>query len=83
MRFKSSASQEDDPSDANDNIQSRNNRCGSIPPSPGFLRRFVMYECKECGKEFKTTKAAENASYNGCPRCGGSDIDLKVCEPKK
>jgi DNA-directed RNA polymerase subunit RPC12/RpoP len=34
------------------------------------------YKCLECGKKFKTTKAAENAVNNGCPKCGGSDIDL-------
>lgn len=35
-----------------------------------------MYACQECGKKFKTTKAAERASNNGCPKCGGVDIDL-------
>ena len=34
--------------------------------------------CQECGHGFKTVKAAEKASYSdkGCPKCGGSDIDL-------
>jgi len=83
MGFESPAPQEGDPSGADGNIQSRDKRCGSIPPSPSdhYLRGFVMYECKECGKVFKTTKAAEKASHNGCPKCGGVDIDLKV--PKK
>ena len=32
----------------------------------------------ECGHKFKTIKAAEKASFGdkGCPKCGGSDIDL-------
>jgi hypothetical protein len=32
----------------------------------------------ECGYKFKTVKAAEKASFgdDGCPKCGGSDIDL-------
>jgi predicted nucleic acid-binding Zn-ribbon protein len=34
--------------------------------------------CQECGHKFKTIRAAERASFgpNGCPRCGGSDIDM-------
>ena len=35
-----------------------------------------MFECRECGKKFKTTKAAEKAMWNGCPKCNGSDIDI-------
>lgn len=35
-----------------------------------------MYACQECGRKFKTTKAAERASNDGCPKCGGVDIDL-------
>jgi predicted nucleic acid-binding Zn-ribbon protein len=34
------------------------------------------YKCLECGKKFKTAKAAEKAMDDGCPKCGGSDIDL-------
>jgi hypothetical protein len=37
----------------------------------------------ECGRKFKTVKAAERASWNGCPRCGGVDIDLDVSPTKK
>jgi predicted nucleic acid-binding Zn-ribbon protein len=37
-----------------------------------------MFKCQECGKKFKTTQAAERASNNGCPKCGGVDIDLDV-----
>jgi hypothetical protein len=36
------------------------------------------FACMECGHKFKTIKAAERASFGdkGCPKCGGSDIDL-------
>ena len=37
-----------------------------------------MFKCLECGKKFKTAKAAERASFNGCPKCGGCDVDLDV-----
>lgn len=35
----------------------------------------AQFKCMECGRKFRTVKAAERASYNGCPGCGGSDID--------
>lgn len=37
------------------------------------------FACMECGHKFKTVKAAEKASFGdkGCPKCGGSDIDLE------
>ena len=34
------------------------------------------WKCQECGKVFKSVKAAERASRNGCPNCGGVDIDI-------
>lgn len=34
------------------------------------------FACMECGKKFKTVRAAEKASSVGCPKCGGCDIDL-------
>jgi len=37
-----------------------------------------MYICLECGKKFKTTRSAEKAVEDGCPGCGGSDIDIFV-----
>ena len=42
------------------------------------------FQCMECGHKFKTVKAAEKASYSdsGCPKCGGSDIDLSPCKSK-
>ncbi len=41
------------------------------------------FACGECGHKFKTLKAAEKASFgpNGCPKCGGSDIDLASSAP--
>ena len=38
------------------------------------------FACMECGHKFKTIKAAEKASFGdaGCPKCGGSDIDLRA-----
>lgn len=38
--------------------------------------RWPMFLCQECGKKFYTTAAAERATNNGCPGCGGVDIDL-------
>lgn len=35
-----------------------------------------LFACLECGRGFRTTRAAERAAWNGCPGCGGSDIDL-------
>ncbi len=35
-----------------------------------------MFRCLECGRKFKTVEAAENAANDGCPNCGGVDIDL-------
>jgi predicted nucleic acid-binding Zn-ribbon protein len=35
-----------------------------------------MFQCQECGRIFKTARAAEKASWDGCPECGGSDIDI-------
>ena len=34
------------------------------------------FKCQECGRKFKTARAAERATYNGCPGCGGGDIDI-------
>jgi len=37
-----------------------------------------VWVCQECGKKFRTVKAAERASLHGCPKCGGVDVDLVV-----
>ena len=38
----------------------------------------MSFVCLECGKKFKSAKAAENAANNGCPKCGGVDIDIDL-----
>lgn len=35
-----------------------------------------MFKCQECGRKFRKVEAARRASENGCPGCGGVDIDL-------
>jgi predicted nucleic acid-binding Zn-ribbon protein len=42
-----------------------------------------MFKCLECGRKFKTARAAERAFYHGCPGCGASDIDLDTDPPRK
>lgn len=39
------------------------------------------WHCQECGRGFGSTKAAERASSNGCPKCGGTDIDVGEPHP--
>jgi hypothetical protein len=36
------------------------------------------FACMECGYKFRTIASAERAAFgpNGCPKCGGADIDL-------
>ena len=36
------------------------------------------FKCLECGRKFRSGRAAESAAMNGCPGCGGVDIDLDV-----
>jgi predicted nucleic acid-binding Zn-ribbon protein len=38
----------------------------------------MSFSCMECGHQFKSVKAAQRAAFSdrGCPKCGGSDIDL-------
>jgi len=40
-----------------------------------------MYKCCECDRKFKTAKAANAAANNGCPGCGGIDIDIDPTAP--
>lgn len=35
----------------------------------------ALFECLECGRKFATVRAARRAVDQGCPRCGGTDID--------
>jgi Zn finger protein HypA/HybF involved in hydrogenase expression len=40
-------------------------------------KRQPEFECQECGKKFYSVAAAERAlNEDGCPKCGGSDIDI-------
>jgi len=41
------------------------------------------FACNECGHRFRTVAAAEKASFgpDGCPGCGGADIDLGAAAP--
>jgi DNA-directed RNA polymerase subunit RPC12/RpoP len=34
------------------------------------------FSCMECGRKFKTLAGAEKAQSQGCPKCGGCDVDL-------
>lgn len=43
-----------------------------------MTKKEPLFECQECGKKFYTVATAERAAYNGCPGCGGSDIDIFV-----
>lgn len=36
----------------------------------------ALFRCQECGRGFRTVTAAERATNEGCPGCGGSDIDM-------
>lgn len=36
----------------------------------------AQWACLECGRGFRTVAAARRAMHDGCPGCGGSDIDL-------
>jgi len=37
-----------------------------------------MFVCLECGKKYRSVKAARNALNDGCSKCGGCDIDIDV-----
>ena len=34
------------------------------------------FQCMECERIFNSINAAEQAMEEGCPKCGGSDIDI-------
>jgi len=41
----------------------------------------MSFVCLECGHKFRSAVTAENAAFrDGCPSCGGTDIDLDVLE---
>jgi rRNA maturation endonuclease Nob1 len=37
--------------------------------------RWSGFRCMECGKRFRTVQHAEKAAMDGCPKCGGVDVD--------
>lgn len=41
-------------------------------------KKIPLFACQECGKKFYTAESANRAAFgdNGCPKCGGSDIDM-------
>lgn len=43
---------------------------------PGRSEDMSVFECMECGRKFRTVKAAERAASKGCSGCGSVDIDL-------
>jgi hypothetical protein len=50
-----------------------------VPPKPKKVKAPRDWQCQECGRRM-TLKQAERAmsGINGCPNCGGVDIDLVV-----
>jgi len=44
---------------------------------PEVRVKVPLFACQECGKKFYTAESANRAAFgdNGCPKCGGSDID--------
>lgn len=44
------------------------------------IAREPLFACQECGKKFYTAASADRAAFgdHGCPKCGGSDIDIYV-----
>lgn len=52
----------------------------SVSPRPRRTNRIPLFACQECGKKFYNAESANRAVFgdNGCPKCGGSDIDVYV-----
>jgi hypothetical protein len=46
-------------------------------PVPSKVKPTALWVCLECGRKFRSTAAAERAAMNGCPGCGGVDIDFE------
>jgi predicted nucleic acid-binding Zn-ribbon protein len=48
-----------------------------LPKGGDFMSgiRFT-WQCMECGRTFRTVAAAERAASDGCPNCGGVDVDI-------
>jgi DNA-directed RNA polymerase subunit RPC12/RpoP len=58
------------------NISSYNLIPVKASPVNKRAKRVAQFRCLECGKKYYSVKAAERASYNGCTKCGGVDIDI-------
>jgi DNA-directed RNA polymerase subunit RPC12/RpoP len=41
-----------------------------------LTKKPIIFECMECGRKFRSVEAARRATDHGCPKCGGSDIDM-------
>jgi PHP family Zn ribbon phosphoesterase len=57
-----------------------NARAQTVMTTHEVRRRVISLSgvaCQECGRKFRTTSAAAAAARNGCPGCGGCDIDLE------
>lgn len=52
-------------------------RKANSPNASSPVRAGTKFQCQECGHSFRSTAAAERASFGpeGCPNCGGADID--------
>lgn len=40
-----------------------------------------MFMCQECGHKIRTAAKAERICNEGCPKCGGTDVDLDETHP--
>ena len=38
-------------------------------------KKVAFAKCNECDKLFYSVRAAEKASWDGCPGCNGADIE--------
>lgn len=53
-------------------------RTETTKPAPKKKPAPRDWQCQECGKRMTLATAERCAFGDGCPRCGGSDIDLAV-----
>ncbi len=40
------------------------------------MKSLAAFYCQECGRAFRTVAGAQRAMDEGCPKCGGSDVDV-------
>lgn len=48
------------------------------PQVANALKTSPVHRCAECGRAFRSAKAAIKAMSEGCPKCGGACIDEVV-----